>query len=131
MRPWAESVQTVTLFAEDLAATRQFYLDVFDVTIMFEDADSAVFKLGELQFNLLDVAQAPELITPAPVAGRDPGARSMIMVEVPDVDARCQDLIARGVTLLNGPVDRWWGVRTAAFADPAGHMWEIAQPIQK
>ncbi|MDQ3782600.1 MAG: VOC family protein, partial [Actinomycetota bacterium] len=29
--------------------------------------------------------------------------------------------------LLNGPVDRPWGVRTASFRDPAGHIWEIAR----
>jgi uncharacterized glyoxalase superfamily protein PhnB len=28
---------------------------------------------------------------------------------------------------VNGPVDRPWGRRTAAFADPAGHAWEVAQ----
>ncbi len=31
-----------------------------------------------------------------------------------------------GVKLLNGPVDRPWGPRTATFADPAGNIWEIA-----
>jgi uncharacterized glyoxalase superfamily protein PhnB len=35
----------------------------------------------------------------------------------------------RGVVLLNGPVDRSWGKRTAAFVDPAGAVWEIAQDI--
>jgi uncharacterized glyoxalase superfamily protein PhnB len=33
---------------------------------------------------------------------------------------------ARGVKLLNGPIDRPWGPRTASFMDPAGHIWEIA-----
>ena len=36
-------------------------------------------------------------------------------------------LVAHGVTLLNGPVDRPWGRRTAAFADPSGNVWEVAQ----
>jgi uncharacterized glyoxalase superfamily protein PhnB len=49
-------------------------------------------------------------------------------VPVEDVDAAARGLAERGVTLLNGPVDRPWGVRTAAFADPAGHVWELAQP---
>ena len=33
------------------------------------------------------------------------------------------------VELLNGPVDREWGVRTASFTDPDGHIWEIAQKL--
>jgi uncharacterized glyoxalase superfamily protein PhnB len=28
---------------------------------------------------------------------------------------------------LSGPANREWGMRTATFADPAGHIWEIAQ----
>jgi uncharacterized glyoxalase superfamily protein PhnB len=25
------------------------------------------------------------------------------------------------------PIDRLWGVRTASFSDPGGHIWEIAK----
>jgi uncharacterized glyoxalase superfamily protein PhnB len=49
-----------------------------------------------------------------------------LTINVDDVDAVCAELARRGVTLLNGPVDRPWGVRTAAFRDPDGHVWEIA-----
>jgi uncharacterized glyoxalase superfamily protein PhnB len=38
-------------------------------------------------------------------------------------------LAAHGVELLNGPIDRAWGLRTAAFADPDGHIWELAAKI--
>jgi lactoylglutathione lyase len=38
-------------------------------------------------------------------------------------------LAVHGVDLLNGPMDHGWGMRTAAFADPAGHISEIAQPL--
>jgi uncharacterized glyoxalase superfamily protein PhnB len=39
----------------------------------------------------------------------------------------CAQLKDRGVELLNGPMDRPWGIRTACFKDPAGHIWEIAK----
>jgi len=48
-------------------------------------------------------------------------------VKVDDVDAMGDSLLARGVELLNGPMDRPWGIRTASFADPGGHIWEIAR----
>jgi catechol 2,3-dioxygenase-like lactoylglutathione lyase family enzyme len=48
---------------------------------------------------------------------------------VEDVDGACTELAARGVRLLNGPIDRPWGVRTAAFADPDDHVWELAQQL--
>jgi lactoylglutathione lyase len=34
------------------------------------------------------------------------------------------------VTLLNGPMARQWGVRTASFTDPGGHIWKIAQQLR-
>ena len=54
-----------------------------------------------------------------------------LTVQVDDVDATCAALAERGVRLLNGPMDRPWGIRTAAFADPAGHVWEIAAPLEE
>jgi uncharacterized glyoxalase superfamily protein PhnB len=68
----------------------------------------------------------PELIAPAVLAPPDAGYRSQLTVHVADVDAVCARLAARGVPLLNGPMDRPWGVRTASFVDPGGHIWEIA-----
>ena len=54
-----------------------------------------------------------------PVAPASSGARILLTIRVADVDALCAILHGRGVTLLNGPVDRPWGRRTAAFAAPA------------
>jgi catechol 2,3-dioxygenase-like lactoylglutathione lyase family enzyme len=93
---------------------------------MFEDDDSAVFDFGNTIVNLLKTAAAPELMEPAAVAPCEAGSRLQITIPVDDVDATCAELAARGVTLLNGPVDRPWGVWTASFMDPGGHVWEIA-----
>jgi catechol 2,3-dioxygenase-like lactoylglutathione lyase family enzyme len=92
-----------------------------------EDADSAAFRFGATIVNLLVSSAAPELIDPAPVAPREAGARMQLTIEVDDVDAVCARLVDRGVRLLNGPMDRPWGVRTASFLDPGGHIWEIAR----
>ena len=49
-------------------------------------------------------------------------------IAVDDVDAMCDSRSrARGVEILNGPMDRPWGIRTASFRDPGGHIWEIAK----
>ncbi len=52
-----------------------------------------------------------------------------LTITVEDVDAICAELAKRDVEVLNGPMNRPWGVRTAAFRDPGEHIWEIAQPI--
>ena len=55
-----------------------------------------------------------------PAEARTGGSRALLTIEVDDANAVCEELAAHGVTLLNGPIDRPWGRRTAAFADPAG-----------
>ena len=126
MGSWPGGINAITLFVEDLDAAKRFYLKVFGLPLKFEDADSAVFDFGTTLVNLLRATAAPELIEPALVAPRDAGSRLQLTIAVDDVDATCAELVRRGVALLNGPMDRPWGVRTASFADPGGHIWEIA-----
>lgn len=128
--PWPKRIGALTLFVEDLAAAKQFYGHVFGLPVYFEDGESAVFNFGNTLVNLLQASAAGELIEPAAVGPGDAGARFQITVDVDDVDAVCTALRSRGVELLNGPLDRPWGVRTAAFVDPGGHIWEIAAPIR-
>ncbi|MGZ4494857.1 MAG: VOC family protein [Nocardioides sp.] len=127
MDPWPKAIGAITLFVEDLEATKQFYRQVFGLPVVFEDDNSAVFNFGNTLINLLKSTAAGELIEPARVAGREVGSRLQLTIEVEDVDAMCAELGARGVELLNGPTDRPWGIRTASFSDPGGHIWEIAQ----
>jgi catechol 2,3-dioxygenase-like lactoylglutathione lyase family enzyme len=124
---WPGGISAITLFVEDLEAAKQFYREVFGLRVTFEDDNSAVFDFGNTIINLLKTTAAPELIEPAAVATREAGSRVQLTVNVDDVDAMCAELASRGVVLLNGPMDRPWGVRTASFRDPGGHIWEIAK----
>ncbi len=124
---WARGIGAITLFVEDLDAARRFYGQVFGLPVKFEDDDSVVFDFGNTIINLPKTTAAVELIEPAVVASRETGSRLQFTIEVDDVDAMCAELAGRGVELLNGPMDRPWGVRTASFTDPGGHIWEIAR----
>jgi lactoylglutathione lyase len=126
-----KNVGAITLFVEDLPAARAFYEQAFGLPVHYADDASTVFHLGNTLVNLLKVEEAGELVDPAPVGGPDAGVRAQFTLDVDDADAVCAELGRRGVRLLNGPVDRPWGVRTAAFADPAGHVWEVAQPLRQ
>ncbi|MBJ3784261.1 VOC family protein [Devosia sediminis] len=119
--------EVVTLLVSDIAATRAFYEKVFAVDVVYADDVSAVFAFEGTMVNLLAESEAPGLVAPLPVGGS--GSRALFTIKVDDVDAACARLEGFGVTLLNGPIDRPWGRRTAAFADPAGHVWELAQVI--
>jgi catechol 2,3-dioxygenase-like lactoylglutathione lyase family enzyme len=120
------SLAAVTLFADSLEETKAFYVAGLGLEITFEDPHSVVFRFGETLINFLHVSEAPELIEPAHVATAEHGSRFMFTVPVEDVDAVCEELQGRGIELLNGPMDRPWGPRTACFVDPSGHVWEIA-----
>ena len=124
---WPTGIGAITLFVEDLDAAKRFYREVFGLPVKYEDDASAVFDFGNTIVNLLKTTAAHELIEPAAVADREAGARLQLTIEVEDVDAMCAELAGRGVELLNGPMDRPWGIRTASFRDPGGHVWEIAR----
>jgi len=131
MSPTPRSIDAITLFVEDLEQSNLFYREVFGLSVFFEDENSAVFRFENTLINLLKIPAARDLIKPAVVAGRDAGSRFQFTIPVDDVDAACAELATRGVGLLNGPMDRLWGIRTASFTDPDGHIWEFAQALPR
>jgi catechol 2,3-dioxygenase-like lactoylglutathione lyase family enzyme len=126
-----KTIETLTLFVEDLERSKLFYQDIFGLSVIFEDKNSAVFRFANTQINLLEVPAARDLIEPGAVANAGAGSRFQLTIPVDDVDAACAELKARGVELLNGPMNREWGVRTACFTDPGGHIWEFAQRLPR
>ncbi len=126
-----KNVGAITLFVDDLALSRSFYHDVFGLRIAYDDDDSAVFDFGNTLINLLAIPAARQLMDPVAVASRDAGSRVLLTIWVDDTDAVCAELDRHGVVLLNGPIDREWGKRTASFSDPDGNIWEIAQDLPR
>jgi lactoylglutathione lyase len=126
-----QRVGAITLFVEDPSRSKSFYENVFDLPVIYEDEDSAVFRFENALVNLLRISAARSLIDPGAVAAREAGSRFQLSIWVDDADAACSELAARGVELLNGPVDREWGMRTASFTDPDGHIWEVAQELSR
>jgi catechol 2,3-dioxygenase-like lactoylglutathione lyase family enzyme len=124
-----KSVGAITLFVDDPRRSQAFYTEVFDLPVIWEDEDSAVFQFENTLVNLLKIPAARELIEPGAVADRETGSRFQLTIWVDDADAVSAELARHGVELLNGPIDREWGVRTASFTDPDGHIWEIAQKL--
>ena len=126
-----KSVDFITLFVDDLDRSKTFYREVFGLPVIFEDENSAVFRFANTGINLLRSKAAEDLIRPGAVARQDAGARLVFTIDVDDVDEVCAELAEHGVELLNGPVNRPWGRRTASFTDPGGHIWEIAEDLAR
>jgi catechol 2,3-dioxygenase-like lactoylglutathione lyase family enzyme len=124
-----KSIGAITLFVADIERAKEFYGRAFEAGPVYEDEVSGVFQLDNTIINLLQSSAANELIAPAAVGAADAGSRFQLTIWVKDADGACAGLAERGIELLNGPLDRAWGVRTAAFADPDGHIWEVAQQL--
>ncbi len=125
-----DALETISLFVDDLPQARRFYAAIFNHTEVYQDESCWIMKVGGVMINLLRASAAGEVIAPL-TPGRNQGPRALLTVKVGNVDSVCAELAGLDVKLLNGPIDRPWGRRTAAFADPDGNVWEIAQDIQK
>jgi uncharacterized glyoxalase superfamily protein PhnB len=123
----------ISVFVENLPATKTWYETVFAVKVVYEDDVSCSYGFEGTLINLLQVSEAAALIAPAPVGDASAGRRMQYTVNLDtlaDLDAKVAELAAAGIELLNGPIDRPWGIRTIALADPAGHVWEFAAPLE-
>lgn len=123
------NVGAITLFQKDLEQAEKFYTKVFGKPPDFADTDVAVFHFDNTIVNLETESAAHDRVAPAAVAPQEAGSRVTFAIWVDDAAEACAELAERGVTLINGPMDRPWGTRTAAFADPAGHIWQIVQDL--
>ncbi|HUO37826.1 MAG TPA: VOC family protein, partial [Mycobacterium sp.] len=50
---------------------------------------------------------------------------------VVDVDARFQQAIDAGATVLSPLEDQFWGDRYGVLRDPFGHHWSMGQPVRE
>lgn len=55
--------------------------------------------------------------------------RTTLYLQVADVDAAYQRLLARQITTESAPQNQWYGLREFALRDPDGFRWVINQPI--
>jgi lactoylglutathione lyase len=124
-----KDVGGIILFVEDLPRSRVFYHEVLGLDVEFEDDVSVGFKIEGLAFIVLQVDRARVQLQGEPTATPGAGATAFLTHFTGDVDALHANLVERRVSFFQRPTDQPWGMRTAYFKDPDGHVWEIAQPI--
>ncbi len=121
------------LLVADFKACFRFYQDVLGFQAGFgtENDTYADFQTGEVTIALFDKQEMNDAVhtghLPTDVVSQD---KVCLVFSVQDVNAACQELKARGVTLVTEPADHAdWGIRTAHFRDPEGNLIEINQPL--
>lgn len=123
-------VDAAVLFVQDLDRCMRFYRDKLGLEVVFSDEVSFAFRMEGQDFALLQVKAAIEMLGEEAVSlNTGAGQHVMLCADVEDADAVYQTFKSRGVEFIKPPVDQPWGWRTAYFADPEGHLWEIRQSI--
>lgn len=125
------SLFAITLYCQDLTKSKDFYKNILELPIVFEDGNSCVFQLGSQMINLIPMASAPELVEPMPIAEPGAGSSFLLTIQVAEVDELATSMKARGARILNGPMDRAWGIRTLTISDPSGYAWEFSAPLNQ
>lgn len=126
------TIAAISLFTEDVAASKKFYTEAFQVPVINEDPESFCIKLNNVLINVLhSEAAEKDFVGLGNVAPPGTGKRSALSIWVDDIAAEMTKLESRGVKFVSGPEDKPWGLRVALFEDPSGHTWEIAQSISK
>ena len=123
-------VNGVVLFVQDLERCVAFYRDTVGLEVVFSDPVSVAFKMEGQDFLLLEVAAAAEMVGEEAL-GQHKGAGHEVLLcaDVEDVDAAYETLTAKGIAFIRPPKDQAWGLRTAYFADPQGHLWELRHTL--
>ncbi|WP_141881685.1 VOC family protein [Homoserinimonas aerilata] len=130
------SLSAVHVFTDDPDASLAFYRDALGLELRNEVANDG------FRWLTLSTAEQPEveIVLSQPHAGRsqedgDALAAMLAKGELPgllfrasDLDAAFEKVQASGnAEILQEPTDQFWGVRDAAFRDPAGNMVRISQ----
>ena len=117
---------------EDLARARAFYVDVLGLREVGAEDTAAFYKVGEQLFVVNNPEGLAKMVNPdlADDEGRA-RVRSIHSIRVHNVDASYKELVEKGVTFIQPPQSRPWGMRIAFFEDPDGHVWEIAQDLDE
>ncbi|MGC8498751.1 MAG: VOC family protein [Acidimicrobiales bacterium] len=123
------AIGVTVLFCADLDASTAFYRDTLGAILVNADPQSAFLDLAGSKILLLSPEGAIDLVDDGIATGAGTPPTGELVCFVDDIDDVVAVLAQRGVTFLRGPEDRRWGMRTAHFADPDGHVWELAQSI--
>lgn len=121
-------VSLVTLGVEDLDRALGFYRDGLGWPLSSVGSeDVAFFRTGGV---VLALYRRKLLADDVGISEEGTGFSGVTLAhnvaEREDVDLVLDTAVAAGATLVKDAEDVFWGGRSGYFADPDGHLWEIA-----
>jgi PhnB protein len=120
------------LVVNDAAAALDFYKRAFNAEEVMRlptpdgKIGHAEIKIGDSHVMLAD--EFPQWGRVGPKAlGNTPVS---LMIYVEDVDARFQQAVNAGATVLRPVVNQFYGDRSGSLEDPFGHQWTIGTHVE-
>jgi len=117
----------VTLGAGDVASARRFYEAMGLTASSASQAEVAFFQLGNVVLALFSRA---DLAKDANVADGPPGFSGVALAWNVASEREVDDALAQAATnggrLVKPGQKVFWGGYSGYFADPDGHLWEVA-----
>ncbi len=125
----------ITLGVADLGRSKAFYNTVLGWEPFQDNGGIVMYKLNGMvlslfpQHELMEDAKVEGTSLVPSEGGRGPAPRftlAQCLRSVEEVDAFFVQLKKHGVTITKMPEKVFWGGYSGYFADPDGHLWEIA-----
>ena len=122
-----QRVSLITLGVDDLARSRVFYETLGWKASAQSNDDVVFFQAGRSVFGLYGRAA---LAKDAQVDDTPAGFRGVALAynarDRAEVDAVLQEAMDAGAVLIKAAEEVFWGGYSGYFADPDGHLWEVA-----
>ncbi|MCC6841189.1 MAG: VOC family protein [Flavobacteriales bacterium] len=119
-------ISFVTLGVADLDRSRRFYNEVLGWTPFQDNGGIVMYKLNGMVLSLFP---QHELMEDAQVKDEANGSRftlAQCLRSPEEVDALFAELTKKKVIITKKPRQVFWGGYSGYFADPDGHLWEVA-----
>jgi catechol 2,3-dioxygenase-like lactoylglutathione lyase family enzyme len=120
-------ISLITLGVADVARSRAFYERLGFVASSASNADVAFFQLDGMVLALFGwSALAQDATVPEQGSGFRGVTLAHNVATKAEVAVVMAEALAAGATLVKPAQDVFWGGHCGYFADPDGHLWEVA-----
>ena len=122
-----QRITLVTLGVKDLPRARRFYKALGWEESARSQEDIAFFQLNSMALGLFGLSALAD-DQQRPVADLGTGAMTLAqnLGSPAEVDTAFAKALACGATEIKPPQEVFWGGYSGYYADPDGHVWEIA-----
>ena len=116
-----------TICSDDVPATRDFYVDLFDFIVVYRNAWYVHLQAPEAPFSQLAIVERDHDSVPLKFQRQPAGV--LVAIEVDDVDATHERAQSAGYDLPLDLRSEAWGQRHFMTVDPSGTLVDVITPI--